>query len=340
MAAFLALLAFLAACDQPLLAIYRSDANGCPVALCQRRQPPKAGAVGQCLQRVAGQSSWTIQNDGWFRIAKVRLTRERPYAKTVRFSERPHRRLRADSRRRQQPGPNGVNLDAALVLPEGQTRAPPIVALHGCGGPFPSRDGQWAVLLAKAGHIVLLPDSFGSRGLGSQCAMKEREVTPAELRRQDAIDTAQWLAARPGTPPGGVALIGWSNGGSTVLETARVAAGLPTDLFRQFAAFYPGCPSANEDPSRKPSAPMLILMGEDDDWTPAPPCRDLAARFPDEISFVAYPGAYHDFDAPNRPVRVRTGAVSTPSGLAHVGTNEPARQDALERLPKWLEETR
>ena len=94
-----------AACDQPLLAIYRSDANGCPVALCQRRQPPKAGAVGQCLQRVAGQSSWTIKNDGWFRIAKVRLTRERPYAKTVRFSERPHRRLRADSRRRQHHPP-------------------------------------------------------------------------------------------------------------------------------------------------------------------------------------------------------------------------------------------
>jgi hypothetical protein len=55
------------------------------VALSQRRQPPKAGAVGQCLQRVAGQSSWTIKNDGWFRITKVRLTRERPYAKTVRF---------------------------------------------------------------------------------------------------------------------------------------------------------------------------------------------------------------------------------------------------------------
>ena len=91
----------IAAPDQPLLAIFRSDANGCPVALCQRRQPPKAGAVGQRLQRVAGQSSWTIKNDGWFRIAQVRLTRERPYAKTVPFAKRPHRRLRADSRRRQ-----------------------------------------------------------------------------------------------------------------------------------------------------------------------------------------------------------------------------------------------
>ena len=57
-----------AACDQPLLAIYRSDANGCPVALCQRRQPPKAGAVGQRLQRVAGQPSLTIKSDGWFPV--------------------------------------------------------------------------------------------------------------------------------------------------------------------------------------------------------------------------------------------------------------------------------
>jgi dienelactone hydrolase len=94
------------------------------------------------------------------------------------------------------PGPNGVTFDAALVLPGGTQKAPPIVALHGCGGPFPSRDGQWAVLLAKVGHAVLLPDSFGSRGLGSQCATKEREVTSTGLRRDDAIDATQWLAER------------------------------------------------------------------------------------------------------------------------------------------------
>src|SRR5215472_2225954 len=44
-------------------------ANSCPVALCQRRQPPKAGAVGQRLQRVAGQPSLTIKSDGWFPLA-------------------------------------------------------------------------------------------------------------------------------------------------------------------------------------------------------------------------------------------------------------------------------
>jgi dienelactone hydrolase len=239
------------------------------------------------------------------------------------------------------PGPNGVNLDAALVVPDGVEKAPAVVALHGCSGPFAARDGQWAVLLAKAGHIVLLPDSFGSRGLGSQCGTKIaiREVTSDGLRPQDAIDAAEWLVARPGTPPGGVALIGWSNGGGTVLSTADAALPVPKGLFREFAAFYPGCPTRGEDQKWMPSAPLMILVGEDDDWTPAPPCHDFAARYPKDITLVAYPGTYHDFDAPDRSVKVRGGTATTATGTAHVGTNEPARQDAMTRLPKWLEET-
>jgi dienelactone hydrolase len=235
------------------------------------------------------------------------------------------------------PGPGGVNLDAALVAPDKPAIAPSVVALHGCGGPFASRDGQWAVTLANAGHIVLLPDSFGSRGQSSQCGTTARTVTAEGLRRQDAIDAAQWLAARPGTPTGGIGLIGWSNGGSTVLETARQRSDLPGGLFQRFVAFYPGCPTKAEEPDWKPAAPMLILMGEDDDWTPAAPCHEFASRFPGEVTLITYPGAYHDFDAPNRPVRLRDGAATAVGGQAHVGTNEPARQDALARVPQWLE---
>jgi dienelactone hydrolase len=235
------------------------------------------------------------------------------------------------------PGPNGTHLDAALVLPPESAKAPSIVALHGCGGPFPARDGQWAVALAKAGHIVLLPDSFGSRGLGSQCGIVRRDVTPEGLRRQDAIDAAEWLRSRPETPAGGIDLMGWSNGGSTVIATARVADDLPVALFDRFVAFYPGCSTRSEDPAWKPVGRMLILMGEDDDWTPAAPCHELAGRFPNEITLIAYPGAYHDFDAPDRPVRIREGAATAAGGQAHVGTNEPARQDALARVPQWLQ---
>jgi hypothetical protein len=49
--------------------------------------------------------------------------------------------------------------------------------------PFPSRDGEWAIAFTKAGHIVLLPGSFGSRSLGSQCGTKDRKVTSWGLRR-------------------------------------------------------------------------------------------------------------------------------------------------------------
>lgn len=235
------------------------------------------------------------------------------------------------------PGPDG-ELDAALVRPDVSAKAPSVVALHGCGGPFATRDGQWAVALAKAGHIVLLPDSFGSRDLGSQCGSITRTVTASGLRRLDAIDAGKWLAAQPGTPAGGLVLIGWSNGASTVLQTARIADDQPANLFRRFVAFYPGCRETLRTTHWQPSAPVLILMGETDDWTPAAPCRELAAKHAKEITLITYPDTYHDFDAPDRPVTIQDNAATAVGGRAHVGTNEHAREDALARVPAWLEQ--
>ena len=45
-----------------------------------------------------------------------------------------------------------------------------------------------------------------------------------------------------------------------------------------------------EGPDWKPAVPMLILIGGDDDWTPAPPCHGLSSRFPGEL-----PWAHYDF---------------------------------------------
>ena len=84
---------------------------------------------------------------------------------------------------------------------------------------------------------------------------------------------------------------------------------------------------------------MLLLMGADDDWTPAAPCRVLADGNPDRIQATFYPGAYHDFDASNQPVRERHGLAFTASnsGVAHAGTNPDARMDALRRVPAFLD---
>jgi dienelactone hydrolase len=236
------------------------------------------------------------------------------------------------------PEPGGGVLDAALVRPAGPVRGPAVVALHGCGGPAPSRDSQWAETLAGQGHIVLFPDSFGSRGLGSQCRVKQRSVRPSGARRQDAIAAARWLASQPGTPAGGVALLGWSNGGGTVLFTAAEAPDLPSGLFSHFVAFYPGCRTELQSAMWKPAAPLMILVGANDDWTPAAPCRAVAGKFPDEITLVEYPDAWHDFDRPDRPVRVLHGLATPPSGTgaAHAGTNEAARMDALHRVSAFI----
>src|ERR1700754_4492933 len=63
-------------------------------------------------------------------------------------------------------------LHAQLYKPEGEGPFPTVIALHGCGGlgnhsePVLPRYRDWAEQLLKAGHAVLLPDSYGSRGLG------------------------------------------------------------------------------------------------------------------------------------------------------------------------------
>lgn len=234
------------------------------------------------------------------------------------------------------PAP-GVELQATYTLPSGPVMVTSVVALHGCGGPWPARDGQWRDLLVTAGHPVLMPDSFGSRGLGSQCSVRGRTVSPGRERRADTVAAVEWLRARPNTPAGGVVVMGWSNGGSTVLAAAAEGV-LPRGSVRGFVALYPGCGAYAREAGWAPSAPLLIVMGEDDDWTPAAPCRELAARFPERIKLVLYPGAYHDFDAPGRPVTVRRGLAFTANrdGVAHAGTNPAAREAALRDVPVWI----
>ncbi len=232
---------------------------------------------------------------------------------------------------------NGLDLKARLVLPQGQPKAPAIVALHGCGGPFPRRDRAWAQILTNAGHPVIFPDSFGSRGLGGQCKNSSRTVTPGRERRTDTVAAVDWLQRQSFTPPGGVVVLGWSNGGSTVLAAANQGV-LPPGAVRGFIAFYPGCGRYAQRADWAPSAQMLILIGAEDDWTPAAPCRALAAKFPDKIKLIEYPGAYHDFDVPNYPVRTRQGLAFTAArtGLAHAGTNPTARDNAIKQVLAFL----
>ncbi|MBV1693324.1 MAG: prolyl oligopeptidase family serine peptidase [Hyphomicrobiales bacterium] len=219
-------------------------------------------------------------------------------------------------------------------------KRPAVVALHGCGGVFradgsqQARDEDWGRRLASQGFVVVFPDSFGSRNLGPQCTVKNRAILPRQ-RADDAIAAARWLASEPDVDAGRIALLGWSHGGSSTLWTvdARRTGDMP---FKTAIAFYPGCRPFAEAAAWSSKIKLLLLMGAADDWTPPEPCRQIAART--NVRFIEYPGAYHGFDAPNSPVRVRTGLTFSAdgSGRAHIGTDPAARAAAIEEVGRTL----
>ena len=244
---------------------------------------------------------------------------------------------------------DGVMLRAILFRPPGSGPFPAVVALHGCSGLYdPSgrlslRHADWAERLSEAGFMVLLPDSFGPRGAGSQCRTRDRVTRPSRERVADALAAKLYLQSRADVKADAVSLLGWSNGGSTVLYAVqagrRVGDGRPD--FARAVAFYPGCRLVAERGGWHARLPLLILIGQADDWTPAEPCEDLARdahAAGDPVSLVTYPRAYHDFDHHDLPVRTHGDLAYTAggSGQAHTGTDPKARADALSRVPGFL----
>jgi dienelactone hydrolase len=239
-------------------------------------------------------------------------------------------------------------LKAVVFKPAGAGPFRAVVGLHGCAGLF-NRSGavaslyrDWAQHLTQAGFVVLYPDSYGSRGLGPQCAVRHRSVRTDRERVADADAARHWLQAQSYVEASKVTLLGWSNGGISVLWTVRRRAAVKDDTadFRSAVSLYPGCHRL-DNAAWSARIPTLILIGAADDWTSAQACQHMVAGARGRsagTSIVVYPAAYHNFDHPNRPIQLRSGyAYSTDSsGKVHTGTNPAARADALKRVPEWL----
>jgi dienelactone hydrolase len=235
-------------------------------------------------------------------------------------------------------------------------RAPAWVLLHGCGGPYAgdsaraggSRAGvlsarmrEHAKLLNQHGMHVLVLDSFTPRDEKELCTQRtgQRRITQTQ-RRRDALGALAWLAARDDTDATRLGLIGWSNGGSTVLAAtnanhAEVAAAAVRPSHA--VAFYPGCVD-DERRGYRPVAPLLLLLGAADDWTPIAPCQALAARAAAPKPEVhVYDGAYHGFDS-RGPVRLRRDVPggARPGGGVHVGGDAAAREASRAALQTFL----
>lgn len=245
------------------------------------------------------------------------------------------------------PLPSGVVLRAHWLPAEGAERRPAVLALHGCGGLYAKGGGlaeryrETAERLHAAGYAVLMPDSFGSRGLRDICQTRYRDRSVDVAQRvQDARAALVWLAAQPQVDARHIGVLGWSNGATTTLNLleqrlTRPEPGEPA--IAGAAVFYPGCGPLAKRQAVLEAAPLLMLLGALDDWTPAQPCVDFARSLQarsggGDITVQVYDNSYHGFDG-TAPVRLRADVPNgtSPEGV-HQGGNPEARAKSLAAL--------
>jgi len=199
-------------------------------------------------------------------------------------------------------------LNAKLKVPSGSGPFPAVVLMHGCSGWHGSNINDWADWYVERGWVALALDSFGTRGISQICAGEHLGYVQRGL---DAYGAFDYLAAQPNVDVQRIIVMGFSNGGSTVIYTMgdqilRAYRQPGQKRFHAGVAFYPGRCNLS-----KPYGPVTIVTGELDDWTPVVRCNmDLAYNgFPNEqVSFHEIPGAYHAFDMfrwKHKPVKAR-----------------------------------
>jgi dienelactone hydrolase len=220
--------------------------------------------------------------------------------------------------------------------------------LHGCSG-LRTRAGTiqaklrfWAEHFRSLGYVTLLVDSFTPRGIDEVCTGRHL-LSPVRERADDARGALRYLQGRPDVRADRIGLLGWSNGAAATLSVVFDRGTAERD-FRAAVAFYPNCTrSYPGGPDFRPYAPLYVLVGALDDWTPAAACTALVERARGTgapIAIKVYPGAHHSFDAPATAVRYRPEVRnhSKPDGCsgATIGTDPVARADAIVEVTRFL----
>jgi dienelactone hydrolase len=248
------------------------------------------------------------------------------------------------------PGGARPQIPTTLAKPDGAGPFPAVVIMHDCSGlgtTSSGAPGRWVKELVGRGYVVLMPDSFTERGhpdgVCTDPSPSRMDVSPAR-RVDDAYATLAYARTLPYVDGSHIGVMGGSHGGTTTLVTMVS----PPPGGRGFAAavaLYPSCAArrGGVDTSGvyRPVAPVLILIGDKDDWTPAEACRRLAdaaqgARQP--VAIKIYPGAHHSFDS-NNPVRYVARRVNpnSPSGRgATTGGDPQAWADSIREVAAFF----
>ena len=212
------------------------------------------------------------------------------------------------------------NVFGSLLVPErpGQEPMPCVVACHGSLG-WRGHHHEHMVRWLESGIAVFRVHSFDARSVAS-IVEDQMAVTHAMLLA-DAYQALALLGQHPLIDGQRVGVAGWSLGGTVALYAAwsPIAEALAPGGER-FAAHLPLYPAAHLRPEEKrwTGAPIRVLHGADDDYTPVHFVTDLADELRPhgvEIDVRAYPGGHHSFDSVDPmawlPHAIRLGRQTT-----------------------------
>ena len=187
-----------------------------------------------------------------------------------------------------------------LYLPPDVTRpVPAVVVMHGSGGVNREIEGAVAEALRKSGMAVFVLDSFTGRGLSSTGADQGKLSMAASVL--DSFEALQRLRQQPEIVGSLIGLVGFSRGGVAAMfsdqEPLRRAILGEADGYRANIAAYPGCSTQWEE-VRPAKSPILFMLGEKDDLTPAAKCLRYVERINQaggKATVVVYPNVSHLF---------------------------------------------
>jgi dienelactone hydrolase len=193
-----------------------------------------------------------------------------------------------------------VTLSGAFYRAATAGRAPVVVLLHPCNGIAPFVQ-NWAAWFVAHGYSALIVDSLAPRGVVTLCG---RPASPdTQERGFDALGALAWLRTRPDVDGERIGAIGWSDGGGAAMAADAAENVAQSDVagggFRAVVGFDPSCGQVHTNAI---AAPLLLLLGGNDESQPPQFCNEVVARLdpggPPAIVHI-YPGEPHAFD--NQP---------------------------------------
>lgn len=184
-----------------------------------------------------------------------------------------------------------------------ETSSPSVIIAHGCGG-IKSTDHyqKWAKDINQWSFNAVIVDSFSKRERPDLCKDRAHFNIPPRQRAGDIQMTSSWIRQQD-WHKGKVGAIGFSHGGSTMIEISESARRTSKYYKPQseisnidaVVAFYPACQLALGAKLKFADIPFQVHFGSEDTMSPLYKCTYGGFKG-DNYEMYIYEGAFHVFD--------------------------------------------